>query len=482
MSKDTGITYKKDAAYILFTGIGNYKDNGNGTHTCIENGSVEQHTYAYSEETGTEHTRTCTLCGYKDVENHNIANAIQKVIVAAKGVRGCTQYVCPDCGYLFNTDNYIDNYYSDISNHKNYDSGVAAPHEKSSTVDTVEADGITPGYTIYHCDGCYHDFREYSREYYHIDMGDGYGDGWNNAYIEIYEGLSLKGTVSMNSGHTSDAYVSKNSNISMVWRKGIDNGEFDSECSIDIHDDEGTQIYSSSGMNNVADYTVLIGNSDLFSKEAADYTELTSVLNGITSDKIYESTLTSIIPVINYVSKIDMSLNEDNQSTVDQYAADMKALVESIVEETQSNNGKIDMRKGNLIISATGYKQGDMTDEIAYTGDYYLYGTDTLIENQLLKTGVTITGGNHNITLVNMNIGGMETGGNDYSAFDIQKGNINLTFYGQNTIYTNTSCGAGICVGEEATIVCTENSTGMLYAAAKDGAGIGSNAKKQQEK
>ena len=41
-----------------------------------------------------------------------------------------------------------------------------------------------------------------------VEMHDGYGDGWNNGQLYVYQGTTLRGTVTLNSGSAGESAVS----------------------------------------------------------------------------------------------------------------------------------------------------------------------------------------------------------------------------------------------------------------------------------
>ena len=139
-------------------------------------------------------------------------------------------------------------------------------------------------------------------------------------------------------------------------------------------------------------------------------------------------------------------------------------------------DGKLDLDNGSIVISATGYTQGEET-EIEYKGAYIISQTS----EESTPNTITVTGGDHTITLngVNIDVSGVSTG--VPCAFAIEGGNVTVALAdGTGTVNTlksglidsgNTgiSC-AGLWVGQNASLTITGNS-GKLIAV---GGGTGS--------
>ena len=96
---------------------------------------------------------------------------------------------------------------------------------------------------------------------------------------------------------------------------------------------------------------------------------------------------------------------------------------------------ELDLDDGSIVISATGYTQGDV--ETKYTGDYTIKQTDSTTAT---TNTITVTGGDHTITLngVNIDVSGMHDGDAAQKAkacaFDIQGGDVTLTLEGENVL------------------------------------------------
>ena len=62
-----------------------------------------------------------------------------------------------------------------------------------------------------------------------------------------------------------------------------------------------------------------------------------------------------------------------------------------------ADDGKLDLKDGPIVITETGYTQGNAESETAYTGEYTISGTTT-------ENTITVTGGDHTIKLNGVNI------------------------------------------------------------------------------
>ena len=58
---------------------------------------------------------------------------------------------------------------------------------------------------------------------------------------------------------------------------------------------------------------------------------------------------------------------------------------------------ELDLADGSIVITETGYTQGNAESETAYTGEYTISGTTT-------ENTITVTGGDHTIMLNGVNI------------------------------------------------------------------------------
>ncbi len=143
-------------------------------------------------------------------------------------------------------------------------------------------------------------------------------------------------------------------------------------------------------------------------------------------------------------------------------------------------DGKLNLDNGSIVISAIGYTQGGV--ETKYTGAYTILQTS----GESTTNTITVTGGEHTITLngVNIDVSGMHDGDAAQKAkacaFDIQGGDVTLTLKGTNVLKSgftyegyvtkyNLLCAAGwVCAGlsvaEETSV--TINGEGSLNATA----------------
>ena len=138
-------------------------------------------------------------------------------------------------------------------------------------------------------------------------------------------------------------------------------------------------------------------------------------------------------------------------------------------------DGKLDLADGSIVISATGYTQGDV--ETKYTGDYTIMQTS----EGSTTNNITVTGGDHQITLSGVNIDLSAQAEGIPCAFAIESGEVTLVLAdgSENTLKSgwinknNADTGisyAGLWVQEQAQVV-INGGTGKLAAV---GGGSGS--------
>ena len=155
------------------------------------------------------------------------------------------------------------------------------------------------------------------------------------------------------------------------------------------------------------------------------------------------------------------------------WAADTGSGEEGTSRETAMSK-ELDLADGSIVISARGYKQGE-SDLVEYDGDY----TITQSENTTATTNtITVTGGDHTITLNGVNI---DVSNASLCAFAIESGEVKLVLAdgSENTLKSgwinedNADTGisyAGLWVQEQAQVV-IDGDTGRLTAV---GGGSGS--------
>ncbi len=89
-----------------------------------------------------------------------------------------------------------------------------------------------------------------------VQMSDSYGDGWNGARINFYQGGSLSGYAQLSSGNngTATVHVCSGVQVSYSWQTG----SYDSECSYTIYDGGMGEVYNSA--NGGANHSGTIEN------------------------------------------------------------------------------------------------------------------------------------------------------------------------------------------------------------------------------
>ncbi len=126
----------------------------------------------------------------------------------------------------------------------------------------------------------------------------------------------------------------------------------------------------------------------------------------------------------------------------------------------------LDLVNGPIVITATGYKQGqgDAAEEIPYTGAY------AITQSNAAAVANTITvSGTHSITLSGVNI---DTTGAGAAPISIT-GTVEMTLEGSNTVASADNF-AGVQVEAGAELTITQQSTGSLTSTGgRKGAGIG---------
>ena len=86
-----------------------------------------------------------------------------------------------------------------------------------------------------------------------VEGEDSYGDGWNGGYLNVVQGGSVVGTVSMTSGSTTTVSIHvADDTVTFVWSSG----SYDSEVSISIKDGGGATVYTVTQPNAGTIYTM----------------------------------------------------------------------------------------------------------------------------------------------------------------------------------------------------------------------------------
>ena len=191
--------------------------------------------------------------------------------------------------------------------------------------------------------------------------------------------------------------------------------------------------------------------------------------------------LTSIMTLVMMLSLLPTAvLARDTGSGDPQEAEDTAEPAPKNGEEdtptpVNTADGKLDLADGSIVISATGYTQGDV--ETKYTGDYTIMQTS----EGSTTNNITVTGGDHQITLSGVNIDLSAQAEGIPCAFAIESGEVTLVLAdgSENTLKSgwinknNADTGisnAGLWVQEQAQVV-INGGTGKLAAV---GGGSGS--------
>ena len=94
---------------------------------------------------------------------------------------------------------------------------------------------------------------------YTLVLGDGYGDGWNNAYLTVEQNGFVLATMEAEdydldetqTYDTVEVVLCDNNSIDLVWHSG----DYDGEASITLIGPDGAQIYTSPSMSSFTTYT-----------------------------------------------------------------------------------------------------------------------------------------------------------------------------------------------------------------------------------
>lgn len=86
-----------------------------------------------------------------------------------------------------------------------------------------------------------------------FNLADSYGDGWNNAYIEVKfnDGTPSESLTCSGSSETHILEIMNSTNVSLVWHSG----SWDYECSFEVTYEDGSPIYSSTGSESGTFFT-----------------------------------------------------------------------------------------------------------------------------------------------------------------------------------------------------------------------------------
>ena len=149
--------------------------------------------------------------------------------------------------------------------------------------------------------------------------------------------------------------------------------------------------------------------------------------------------LASIMTLVMMLSLLPTAVwaaNTGDESATQETGDNAEPTPQSGEEETPretATSKELDLADGSIVITETGYTQGNAESETAYTGEYTISGTTT-------ENTITVTGGDHTITLnsVNIDVSGMHDGDDVQKAkacaFDIQSGDVTLTLEGENVL------------------------------------------------
>jgi hypothetical protein len=115
---------------------------------------------------------------------------------------------------------------------------------------------------------------------YIFNLVDSYGDGWNNATLEVLQNgihVTTMGMGSGNSSATETVMLCDNMSTSLVWHSG----NYDSECSFTVIGPDGSQVYASSGTPSAGTLTTFTTSCSGYTPEPVDPTVATNAASAI---------------------------------------------------------------------------------------------------------------------------------------------------------------------------------------------------------
>jgi hypothetical protein len=160
-------------------------------------------------------------------------------------------------------------------------------------------------------------------ETFNYELRDGYGDGWNGAKIEIYEGDSVVSTLTFGSGEEASGSINLEEGkvYKFKWVKGM----YDDECSFTFKDANNQVVYRCGGASILSEEFLSYENGSFQVPDAVYlvdgipfYTEWTSTDSLPTSDGNYYLTgdvTLSAQQYSNFYGKINLYLNDHSITT-----------------------------------------------------------------------------------------------------------------------------------------------------------------------
>ena len=136
--------------------------------------------------------------------------------------------------------------------------------------------------------------------------------------------------------------------------------------------------------------------------------------------------LASIMTLVMMLSLLPTAVwaaNTGDESATQETGDNAEPTPQSGEEETPretATSKELDLADGSIVISATGYTQGDV--ETKYTGDYTIMQTS----EGSTTNNITVTGGDHQITLSGVNIDLSAQAEGIPCAFAIESGEVTL--------------------------------------------------------
>lgn len=407
--------------------------NGEQGHTptcsvCGARFEQQAHRLDYYDISASEHVAYCEDCDYESAPQAHRMGAWKRY--------SATEHVrkCEDCGY---------NAYEAHT----WDEGRAV----EATPDQVAG-------TLYTCTACGATRMEENPDgAMEVKLGESYGDSWEGAALLIYRDGTLWRTLSITDYDVYEqrAYLPYEAGRCYVfeWQKG----NYDDECSVAI-----TLPGESSPSFEKTDFDAVKPDERVFALNLADYTQVEQAIGEVPEDLEFY-TRESVDALLAQIDAVNLYLGASRQAEVDGYADNIRAAIAAL-EKQAGSSGYLNLKKGDLYISSTGYRWGQDGEETAFTGNYTLTGTSQ--ENH-----VTVESGSPAITLTGLNLNADD----GQPAFAIAPGAaVEMTVKGKNQLISDHDEVAGLNVPEGAALHILQESSGSLYVyGGDDAAGIG---------
>ncbi len=159
---------------------------------------------------------------------------------------------------------------------------------------------------------------------YLIQLGDGQGDGWDGAELQVFVNGEEDSTITIDSGDTYEVQLPVPAKNEIVKIKFL-SGEKDEECAVKIYAPGTTEpAYQQDDFSRIEDGTVI------FTINAADYTAVEDALAKVPSD-LAKHTEESVKALNDAIDAVDWEKPAGEQAVVDAYAEAILAAIDGLV-------------------------------------------------------------------------------------------------------------------------------------------------------